>query len=39
MVTTLAPVTSSQTWVGVRAIRITIEWQLGQRITIPIPWA
>jgi hypothetical protein len=25
--------------VGVRAIRITTESQLGHRITIPIPWA
>jgi hypothetical protein len=35
----LAPVASSQRRVGVRAIRITTELQLGQRMTMPIPWA
>ena len=35
----LAPVASSQRRVGVRAIRITTELQLGQRMTMPISWA
>jgi hypothetical protein len=39
MVTKRAPVASSQSRVGVRAIRITTALQPGQRITIPIPCA
>ena len=38
-VTNLAPVASSKSRPGVCAIRITTELQLGQRMTMPIPWA
>jgi hypothetical protein len=38
-VISVAPVASSQSRVGVRAIRITTESQPGQRMIMPIPWA
>jgi len=39
MTTSLAPIGSSHSRVRVRATRKTTASQLGQRITIPMPWA